>query len=310
MSNKLHSTLTSDKTILGFKPADLLGVFIMIIPCVISYCWQAEIPIKLFGIIPTKKTESINIWPNAITAVFAVTFYAALIVRFNIFKSHNLGQAIISSIRTFLDCWVLASLLAFVIPTKDVNSSIFVTIFQNTQLLSLLFAVVLTWVGMKSIAGYGWIIFIVTASADLIKTNNAFGRLGAIFVITTAISLFLQVKDLASMKDFISDFRISSEKYTSQIKGSINGAVYDAANKAYIVTNYVKRAVDQPFSSESYIPHLTLTPDDAHTTVGPVTRNVAKGAGVRVDYAALDINKDGVFDEKDLLLMQQHHKKD
>ena len=51
MNNKVHSAVTSEKTVLGFRPADLLGILIMIIPCVISYCWQEEIPIKILGFI-------------------------------------------------------------------------------------------------------------------------------------------------------------------------------------------------------------------------------------------------------------------
>ncbi len=62
----------------------------------------------------------------------------------------------------------------------------------------------------------------IAASNNVIKVNNAFERLGAVFIITSAISMFLQVKDLTDIRDFLSDFRISSNKYTSQIKGNIN----------------------------------------------------------------------------------------
>lgn len=310
MNNKVHSAVTAEKTVLGFRPADLLGILIMIIPCVISYCWQKEIPIKILGFIDIKKTETINIWPNMVTAIFAVAFYAALIIRFDFFKSNNLGQAIISSIRTFLDCWVLASLLSIVIPTKEANSSIFANMFQSTQLLSLLFAVVLTWLGMKSVAGYGWIVFIIAAAANMMKVNNAFERLGAVFIITAAISLFLQVKDLTNIKDFISDFKVGSNKYTSQVRGSINSAVYDAANQTYVVTDYVKKSIGKRSSSEPYVPHLTLAPDDTRTSSkDALDRNMPQNRGVKIDYEALDINKDGVIDEKDLLLMQEMRNK-
>ena len=246
-----------------------------------------------------------------VTASFAVAFYAALIIRFDFFKSNNLGQAIISSIRTFLDCWVIASLLSIVIPTKEANSSIFVNMFQSTQLLSLLFAVVLTWLGMKSIAGYGWIVFIIAAASNLMKVNNAFERLGAVFIITAAISMFLQVKDLNNIKDFISDFKVGSSKYTSQIRGSINGAVYDAANQAYVVTDYVKKSIGRQSSFEPYVPHLTLTPEDTRpSSADSSERDKPSNHGVKIDYEALDLNKDGVFDEKDLLLMHEMQNKD
>lgn len=302
MSPKKENLLTTEKEILGFRPADLLGILIMIIPFVISYAWYKEIPIKFLGIIDIKKTENVNIWPNAVTAAFAVAFYTALIVRYNIFKSNNLIQGFISAIRTFLDCWVLASLLSIVLPTKAVNSISFVNFFQNTQTLLLVFAVVLTWFGMRTIAGYSWIIFIFTASGHLLKVSNAMERLGAIFIITIAISLFLQIKDLSDMKDFLADFKSGTNGFTSQVKGSINEAAYDAARKAYVVTNYIRKEIGVPASQ--HVPHLTLTPE-APKTMESSTRAMPMDSKVKINLESLDVNKDGVVDEKDFQILQQ-----
>ena len=303
MSIRKGNLLTTEKDILGFKPADLLGIVIMIIPFFISYAWYAEIPIKILGIIDIKKTENINIWPNAVTAAFSVLFYAALIVRYNIFKSNNLIQGIISSIRTFLDCWVLASLLSIVLPTKEINSISFVGIFQNVQTLLLVFAVVLTWFGMRTIAGYSWIVFIFTASGRLLKVSNAMERLGAIFIITIAISLFLQIKDLSDIKDFLSDFKISTNGYTSQIKGSINEAAYDATRKAYVVNNYVRKSIGVPPTVKpSFVPNRVVS--DAPAVSAPVVREVSSEPKVKINLESLDVNNDGVVDEKDFQLLK------
>lgn len=303
MNTKKQNILTTEKTILGFRPADLLGIVIMIVPFLISYQFHVVKEITILGF--TIKSENINIWPNFITGAFAVSFYAALIIRYNIFKSNNLVQSLISAIRSFLDCWVLAALLSLVLPTNDPKNSILTTFSHNTQILFLLFAIVLTWVGMKTIAGYSWIIFIFTASGHLSKVSDAMEKVGAFFIITVAISLFLQIKDLSDIKDFLQDFKASTNRYSSQIKESINEAAYDATRKAYIVNTYVRKQIGVPSTNKApYVQRLTITPDTSSVSEG-VTGEMSTESKVKINLDSLDVNKDGIVDEKDFQLLQK-----
>ena len=43
-------------------------------------------------------------------------------------------------------------------------------------------------------------------------------RLGAVFMLTLGISLFLQIKDLTDMRDFMLEFRDSQRDYTHQLR--------------------------------------------------------------------------------------------
>lgn len=303
MSTNKQNLLTTEKTILGFRPADLLGIVIMIVPFLISYQFHVIKEITILGF--TIKSENINIWPNFITGAFAVSFYAALIIRYSIFKSNNLVQSLISAIRSFLDCWVLAALLSLVLPTNDWKSISFTPFSPNTQVLFLLFAIVLTWVGMKTIAGYSWIIFIFTASGHLSKVSDAMEKVGAFFIITVAISLFLQIKDLSDIKDFLQDFKASTNRYSSQIKESINEAAYDATRKAYIVNTYVRKQIGVPSTNKApYVQRLTITPDTSSVS-DHVTKELSSESKVKINLDSLDVNKDGIVDEKDFQLLQK-----
>ena len=300
MNKKAREVLTTENTLLGLRPADLLGIIIMIIPFFISYAWHKEIPIKFLGLFPTGNTNDLNIWPNVITATIAVLFYFALILRYDFFKANNLGQAIISAIRAFLDCWVLASLLSIIIPTVVVKGENFTSLFENKQFLLLLFAVLLTWLGMKTVAGYSWIIFIFTASGHMFEINNAMGRTGAVFIILTAISLFLQVKDVSDIRDFLSEFKGYAGNYANTIKGNMTEATYDAARKAYVVKNLVQQKVGLTPDA----PPARTVQNNNETPDAPSGKTVHKN-NPQIDFSALDVNNDGVVDEKDFALMQQ-----
>lgn len=205
-----QSEMNRNNEFRNFNASDLLGISIMIIPFMISIVFNDYLPPEKFLFFTTKKGEPINIHPNMITSIFAVSFYAALIARYNIFRAGNIVEGIISSVRTFLNCWVLSSLLSIALPAKEIstNSNTLTTLLNNSEVTFFILAVILSWLGMKTIAGYSWIIFVLVACAHMIKVNNAMGMWGALFIITLTISLFLQISSYSNIKDFLSDFRM------------------------------------------------------------------------------------------------------
>ena len=87
------------------------------------------------------------------------------------------------------------------------NSSFIKLVSENSEVAFLLFTVLLSWLGMKTVAGYSWIIFIFVATSHMIKVYNSMGMLGAIYIISIAISLFLQISNYSDIKGFFNDFR-------------------------------------------------------------------------------------------------------
>ena len=205
MKKDVKNILTERKTVFGFTIADLFGILIMIIPCAISALWESETSQRVIPFIPwITKTVQHNIQPGLIATFFAVVFYAALIVRYNIFRKESLIEAIISAIRMFLDCWALSALIGTVVENgADKNGLITIFAFQFNTYFMLLLAVILSWIGMKTLSGYSWILFIIAGLKHLEEINDAMGMSGAALILAIAISLFLQINDFSNITDFM-----------------------------------------------------------------------------------------------------------
>ena len=127
-------------TLFGFRHTDLLGIAIMIIPFYISLM-NFDVTNRVIPFIPwITKTSKYNINPSLISAFLSAAFYISLIVRYGIFKRNTITEAIISSIRTFLNCWCIAALLSIVV--NHDNSDCSFHIFKLNTNTILLLAVV------------------------------------------------------------------------------------------------------------------------------------------------------------------------
>ncbi len=282
--------MTSEREILGFRLSDLLGVIIMIIPFLISILFKYTEEGISFWFIQLSSDKTTSIRPGLISAVCAVIFYASFITRYDgMFRAKNLFETLVSIVRAFLNCWVIASIISTVVPTTiPEKSSTLSVFFNNPESTLLLLAILLSWLGMKTIAGYSWVLFIVAAWKHLLIVNSTMDMWGAVFVLTFAISLFLQVKDYTVMRDFMQEFRGKAMRVAASTSMEINAAANDALKKAHNVTEFVKENVsaytDIVFSS---------------------SEGSVKPAKVKLNLEALDLNKDGVVDEKDFMVLQQ-----
>lgn len=146
----------------------------------------------------------------------------------------------------------------------------------------------LSWLGMKTIAGYSWVLFIIAAWKHLLEINDVMGMWGAVFVLTIALSLFLQVKDLTVLGDFMQEFRSNTNPWTDRVRKEIRTAASDLQGRV----------------SDIIVNERTSFASSASGGSRP-TRSTVQESGVSIDFEALDVNKDGVIDEKDFVLLQK-----
>ena len=214
-----------EHTFFGYRLSDLVGTLLMVIPLIISV-QEYEVTARVIGFIPwwTRTTRTEVMTQDFITGFLAVAFYCALIVRYGFFRRNRFLEIIISSIKLCLNCWVIASLIS-VILTTDGSVKLFFGEISNSAFL--LIAVILSWIGMKSIAGYSWILFIIMGFFHMQKVNAAMGRWGFVFIVTTALSMLLQVDDYVNINDFMNDFRATTG---TRIRGDISAAANDTSN--------------------------------------------------------------------------------
>ena len=72
------------------------------------------------------------------------------------------------------------------------------------------------------------------------KLDEAMGSWGAVFVITIAISLFLQINSYANLGDIVQEFRGSVSSHASTARVNMSAAAADAAQRANDVSTFVK----------------------------------------------------------------------
>ncbi len=286
-----------DKTIWGFHPTDLLGILIMIIPFCISFGEFSYI--RKFLIVEI--TSSKNMQPNMISSLCAVIVYTALILRCQLFKIGSFSEGLVSTIRTFLNCWVIASLMTIILPTKTEE---LINFLHNQQSTFLILGIVLSWLGMRTVSGYSWILFIIAAWKNLLGLNTAMRMWGALYIITIAISLLLQITNYVKLSDLLQDFKGGISKHSATVKANVNLAAKDAQNRAQRTADYVMANVVKSGSVHPSF-HVSKTGATRIEDKSPKpSQNVPTG-DARDLLKALDVNGDGVIDEKDIDLLRK-----
>lgn len=104
----------------------------------------------------------------------------------------------------------------------------------------LIFGIVISWVGMRSVAGFVWIILFSVAVCKMAGDSEAFGFYGVIYILCAMISVFCQLTDLK--ENFISslkrDFFSASEDVREEID-SANTILKNTAEKAAQATKSI-----------------------------------------------------------------------
>ena len=234
--------LTTEKTYYGYTTSEIFGVLLMIVPFIIgmtfsktNYWFEA-----LFGKLFVKTT--VDIRPENISITLSILMYIGLALRFNIFKTNNLLNGIISSIRMFLNCSVMAMIIRIVYPIskKGIVVPFHTAITSNWEIMVLVMAVVLTWAGVRTLAGYSWGICILVSLSHQSKISEYMGSTGYIFMILAAISMLLQIKDWNNVRNFVNEFFGSTQSFRNDIRKNIGVAADDATYRVNTAAQYVK----------------------------------------------------------------------
>lgn len=223
--------------------SEILGLLIMIIPFIISIKFNRPGSRFLFK----QLKAPLDIQPDLVSSMFAVAFYAGMIARYGIFKRDTIVDVIITAIRTFMNIWVLSSLVVLAIG-HAVTGNIFEEL--TSPIFVLFIGIMFTWLGMKSIAGFGWIFFIIAAYNRLATLNQEMKMLGAVYIICIGVSMILQVKDLYSITNFMQDFSAKTNRYGQHVRNDIHASIDDVSEKlsyvseiagTYIPTNKIPK---------------------------------------------------------------------
>ena len=129
-------------------------------------------------------SEEKNLRPELLNTLFAVILYSGVVIRnkFEIFKDP------LKIVLCIVNILFLASLTGvfidndFKLPFADISGYAI-----------LYFAIGMSWLGMKSISGYAWVILLVCSIGNMTKINDAMGFLGATYILSAFTSLGMQI---------------------------------------------------------------------------------------------------------------------
>ncbi len=152
-----------------------------------------------------KKTYDSSVMsPVLSSTLFAVIIYMGLVLRrivsFNASKGVNL----------FLKLGLMGLNVLFIASFLGVflNGSVKIWGFPeiNGQVL-LIISILLTWLGMKTIAGYVWIVLFILAIGSMKECSNAMGAWGCVYILSAFFSIFFQLlSSEMSMSGFFNAF--------------------------------------------------------------------------------------------------------
>ena len=159
-------------------------------------------------------STKLEISPGFISTLVAIILIAPLYAR-NILKWNKSFYTLISLILFLL---LFGSLVELAMGGNGLNS-------QVVQYL-LLSAIILSWLGMKAIAGASWLLLFPAIAVSIIENNTAMGFYGFIYVGSGFIGILLHSElNPANLVKGIKDEFSNSEDVQNAIKSDINKTV-------------------------------------------------------------------------------------
>lgn len=216
--------MLKEKKLLGYIVASLL-MLISIFLSFRTYNYQTN---GFFG--HFKKTNYVTLSPTLITTIIAILIYSAIIIR-NFKKYYSEIPKLVLSIINIL---FLAGFLSVFLGEK-------VTIL-GLDTRALLFAgILMSWLGIRSITGYIWIILVLLGTTRMSEVDKAMGSMGVIYIMCAYLSIVVQIIfckmfeiDLATLKEdlfgiqesAINDVKVAGELTKSAYKNVKSGVKY------------------------------------------------------------------------------------
>ena len=153
----------------------------------------------------------LEIFPGFISTLVAIILIAPLYAR-NILKWNNSLYTLISLILFLI---LFGSLVELAMGGNGLNS-------QVVQYL-LLSAIVLSWLGMKAIAGGSWLLLFPAIAVSIIENNTAMGFYGFIYVASGFIGILLHSElNPANLVKGIKEEFSGSQEIQNAIKNDVN----------------------------------------------------------------------------------------
>jgi hypothetical protein len=175
-----------------------LSIIFMAIPVLISFQTFVAGIEKSVWFVRWTEYASFSISPSLVSTLAAIMLYLSIVIRYR----RRLFTDAYETVIICLNILFCASFLE-IFCGKEIWSIPFINVSSQSFLL---FAVILSWIGMRAIAGFVWIFLFILAVTRIAGLNNAMGYLGMVYILSAFVSMGLQMKDTLMISSFKNDF--------------------------------------------------------------------------------------------------------
>lgn len=200
------------------------SILLMLIPIIIS-----------FG-----DKEKIKLFPDFTSSLFGIALIAPLMIR-------NAPHEIFNKISTYviiaLDVMFLATFLQILIPNDKIPILLIGNLLKNKGITTrtfLIYALVLSWIGIRELAGFIWAGIFIVGAMRLTQVDNAMGFYGAIYIVLAFISVIIQWKAM----DFNISFGEFKQNYIAPATKQIIEDVSASGHKTAEITKKAKENLE------------------------------------------------------------------
>lgn len=167
-------------------------------------------------------SQYISYRPSMITTLYSLFLVLPLYVR-GVLKWH--GNTIFSILSLTLNIMVTAVLISMLLGGKttieyDILGNLSIDLWmQNSSGMALMIAIILSWLGMRVVAGLAWILVFFFAVVNVSIADHALGIWGSLFLIFGFIGIVLQNNMTPSI--IYSELKLEFSGHGSEIKKDI-----------------------------------------------------------------------------------------
>lgn len=198
-------------------------------------------------------TYSYPLRPDAMSTIFSILIYMGIVLRGD-WESFKRPSYLILMV---LNIIFISSFLGALISSEKIK--IFFIPTSLTPQTLVVFCVVASWLCMRAIAGFSWIILFFASFGNLAETNLQLGWLGSVYILCAFLSMGMQFANgylAINMSDLKRDFFASA----NTIKGDVNASIETTKNiastvigapiKAEVVENVPVTSINQDTTKE------------------------------------------------------------
>ena len=187
-------------------------------------CGLMLIPVLLAFFDWTIGHEKYSIQPNAISCIFAVLIYAAFVVKI---KGIHRTIGTVTDIALMATCILLLATCIESLLTYQTFDLVLFDVNVDTRVI-LVFAVILSWLGLKLVSVVCMGVIFVFAISNIVKLSEAMGKWGIIFI----LSAFLGVLFYLSVEPAVVEAGPFYKKVIYTGINRVHGDVMDAGQSA------------------------------------------------------------------------------